>query len=108
MPSILLHRRLHRHMELPPTMWRNWSFARFSRPWRSRCCARGMPQFVRGASLGGRVVARAGPWRRDGEWWREAGGFARDYYELALDDGGVYRIFRDLTSGRWYLDGVYD
>jgi len=71
-------------------------------------CARGMPQFVRGASLGGRVVARAGPWRRDGEWWREAGGFARNYYELALDDGGVYRVFRDLNSERWYVDGVYD
>jgi len=71
-------------------------------------CARGMPQFVRGASLGGRVVARAGPWRRDGEWWREAAGFARNYYELALDDGSVYRIFCDLNSERWYVDGVYD
>jgi hypothetical protein len=63
---------------------------------------------VRGASLGGRVVARAGPWRHDGEWWRDGAGFARDYYELALDDGGVYRVFRDLKSQRWYLDGVYD
>jgi hypothetical protein len=51
------------------------------------------------------MVARAGPWRHDGEWWHEATGFVRDYYELALDDGGV---FRDLNSGRWYLDGVYD
>jgi nucleotidyltransferase/DNA polymerase involved in DNA repair len=71
-------------------------------------CARGIPEFVRGASLGGRVVALAGPWRHDGEWWREELGFARDYYELALDDGGVYRVFRDLDSGRWYVDGVYD
>jgi protein ImuB len=71
-------------------------------------CARGMPQFVRGASLGGRVMARAGRWRHDGEWWHEAAGFVRDYYELALDEGGVYRVFRDLNSGRWYLDGVYD
>jgi protein ImuB len=71
-------------------------------------CLRGRPEFVRGANLGGRVVACAGPWRRDGEWWREELGFARDYYELALDDGGVYRVFRDLNSGRWYVDGVYD
>ena len=63
---------------------------------------------MRGASLGGRVMARAGPWRHDGEWWREVAGFVRNYYELALDDGGVYRVFRDLNSGRWYLDGVYD
>ncbi len=71
-------------------------------------CMRGMPEFVRGSNLGGRVVSIAGPWRRDGEWWRHAGGFARDYYELALDDGGVYRAFRDLNSARWYVDGVYD
>ncbi|HUY29282.1 MAG TPA: DNA polymerase Y family protein [Candidatus Binataceae bacterium] len=35
-------------------------------------------------------------------------GFLRDYYELALDDGGVYRVFLDLGSERWFLDGVYD
>jgi len=32
----------------------------------------------------------------------------RDYYELALADGGVYRVFRDLDSGRWFVDGIYD
>lgn len=70
--------------------------------------SRGMPEFVRGTNLGGRVVSLAGPWRRDGEWWRNSDGFTRDYYELALDDGGVYRAFRDLNSERWYVDGVYD
>lgn len=69
---------------------------------------RDAPEFARGANLGGRVVSFAGPWRRDGEWWRGASGFARDYYELALDDGGVYRVFHELGSERWYLDGVYD
>jgi protein ImuB len=178
--------------------------------------SRGGPEFVRGANLGARVVSIAGPWRRDGEWWKsptccaqrvpncplppgrchrhagdaatrrvgegaalrfdpavapnrsqnferaplrsalnnvphltspfqgegsdtalrcalerpspgrvpvapplqgeesesgegsEKAGFLRDYYELALDDGGVYRVFRDLNSERWFLDGVYD
>jgi protein ImuB len=70
--------------------------------------SRGMPEFVRGSNLGGRVVSLAGPWRRDGEWWRGDLGFARDYYQLALDDGCVYRVFRDLNSERWYADGVYD
>ena len=27
--------------------------------------------------------------------------------ELALEDG-VYRIFRDLNSHKWFLDGAYD
>ena len=40
--------------------------------------------------------------------WRPAGGFDRDYYELMLDDGGVYRAFCDRVSTRWYVDGIYD
>ena len=79
--------------------------------------SRSGPEFVRGPNLGARVVSIAGPWRRDGEWWKCAGeeprpsgaaGFIRDYYELALDDGGVYRAFCDLNSNRWFVDGVYD
>jgi hypothetical protein len=34
--------------------------------------------------------------------------YARDYYELALADGGVYRMYRDLYSGKWFVDGIYD
>jgi len=157
-------------------------------------CERGLPQFVRGRNLCARVVSIAGPWRRQGEWWRwhrmpaaafHAGGalrslrsswwqdsrhsmpagqenreaiggslspaelakrerylrhpaprhemprrempppadsardgnsrpsgrelpFARDYYDLALADGGVYRMYRDLHNEKWFVDGVYD
>ncbi len=89
--------------------------------------SRGMPEFVRGRQIGARVVSIAGPWRRQGEWWKtvlngdggaENGGpptprsglpgFAHDYYEMALDDGGVYRVFRDLRTDRWFVDGIYD
>jgi protein ImuB len=66
---------------------------------------RDAPAFVRGAALGGRVVGVAGPWRVVGEWW-STHGFARDYYDLELTDGGVYRCYRE--SDRWYVDGVYD
>jgi protein ImuB len=69
-------------------------------------CLGGRPQFVRGEQICARVISYAGPWRRTGEWWSEHW-FARDYYELALADGGVYRAFRELNSERWYIDGVY-
>ncbi|HXN85322.1 MAG TPA: DNA polymerase Y family protein [Candidatus Binataceae bacterium] len=79
---------------------------------------RGTPEFVRGPNLGARVVSMAGPWRRDGEWNCEGsmspltlktiGNFRRDYYELALADGGVYRVFCDLNSTQWFVDGIYD
>lgn len=68
---------------------------------------RGRPDFVRGMGLGGRVVGAAGPWRLAGEWWR-ADAYARDYYDLELSDGGVYRCYRDGASERWFVDGVYD
>jgi hypothetical protein len=84
-------------------------------------CARdGAPEFVRGANFGGRVVSCAGPWRiaaaalhigqsenHDGTH-QGTPGAARDYYDLALEDGGVYRLLCDLHSGEWYVDGIYD
>jgi hypothetical protein len=100
-------------------------------------CMREAPEFVRGARICARVVSAAGPWRRQGEWWTAADthddtvavsrngppngnlrtdswhantplSYARDYYELALADGGVYRMYCDLYSGKWFVDGIYD
>ncbi len=87
-------------------------------------CARGgAPEFVRGANFGGRVVSCAGPWRiaaaafhashighinnDDGDH-QKVPGMTRDYYDVALEDGGVYRLLCDLRSGEWYVDGIYD
>jgi protein ImuB len=95
-------------------------------------CTRETPEFVRGKNICARVVSAAGPWRRQGEWWAAAeddrdrsaqpngdsdaaswqasapAAYARDYYELALEDGGVYRTYCDLYSGKWFVDGLYD
>jgi len=68
-------------------------------------CSRGRPDFVRGDRLGGRVVAAAGPWRIVAEWWSDAP-CARDYFDLELSDGGLYRCFAERE--RWFIDGVYD
>jgi protein ImuB len=56
---------------------------------------------------GARRIARArGPLRVSGEWWREAG-FARDYFEVVLEDGAHYWLYRDET-GRVFAQGVMD
>ena len=68
---------------------------------------RDAPAFVRGPGLGGRVVGAAGPWRVATEWWSETP-CARDYYDLELSDGGIYRCFRARQSGGWFVDGIYD
>ena len=70
-------------------------------------CDRDRPDFVRGDGLGGRVVGAAGPWRIVAEWWSERA-CARDYYDLELTDGGLYRCYRETGSGSWFVDGVYD
>ena len=68
---------------------------------------RGRLDYVRGRGFGGRVVQVAGPWRVRGEWWT-ADPYAREYYDVELSDGGVYRIYRDARTYRWLADGVYD
>ncbi|HXZ86823.1 MAG TPA: hypothetical protein VEI82_15175, partial [Myxococcota bacterium] len=59
------------------------------------------------AGPGQRVLEAAGPWRFFGEWWGDAP-FARDYWDVQLADGGVYRLYRDLAHGGWFVDGIHD
>ena len=34
--------------------------------------------------------------------------FARDYYDVELADGGLYRLYHNLEDDSWYVDGIYD
>jgi len=56
---------------------------------------------------GGAVASAAGPWRTSGEWWRSEK-WSRDEWDVALADGGIYRIYRDRSRDRWFLDGIVD
>ncbi len=55
----------------------------------------------------GLVRVAAGPWSLEEGWWRSEP-VERDYWDLELSGGGLYRIFRDRRSGDWYADGMYD
>jgi protein ImuB len=70
-------------------------------------CERDRPEFVRGEEFAGRVVQAAGPWRVQGDWWSD-GSYARDYYDAQLSDGCIYRLYCDLETRSWFVDGVYD
>lgn len=52
------------------------------------------------------VRACSGPWRVELEAWPGTAAVARDEYDVQLDDGSLYRIYRQGT--RWYLRGAYD
>ena len=55
----------------------------------------------------GLVRVAAGPWRCESGWWR-GHPMDRDYWDVELSDGRLYRIFRNRRGGDWYADGVYD
>jgi protein ImuB len=65
------------------------------------------PQRVEARGVKGSVAAAAGPWRTTGDWWA-ASEWARDEWDLGLDDGALYRIYRDHRTGGWFVEGVYD
>jgi len=74
---------------------------------------------------GGRkpVLAFAGPTRTNGDWWSETP-WAREEWDVLLPalrpkfqaenagseqaEKALYRIYRDLHSKRWFVEGVYD
>jgi len=58
-------------------------------------------------AVNGEVTVAAGPWRLEEGWWGDAP-VAREYWDVELAGGGLWRLFRDLASERWYADGAYD
>jgi protein ImuB len=56
---------------------------------------------------GGGVTACVGPWRTSGEWW-QADDWNRDEWDVSLNDGAVYRIFRDRSTDAWFIEAIVD
>jgi protein ImuB len=57
------------------------------------------------------ILHAAGPWRSSGAWWDENENWNRDEWDvnLCLDGtAGLYRVYRDLLTGRWFVEGMYD
>jgi len=63
--------------------------------------------------LRGKIICASGPWRTSGDWWR-SDVWARDEWDIAVTDstskpGDVLcRIYRDVQSDRWFVEGIYD
>jgi protein ImuB len=65
---------------------------------------RGVPKHITARVCRGKIVKVAGPWRSSGDWWM-ADAWNRDEWDIAIADGGLYRIF--CTKG-WLVEGTYD
>jgi protein ImuB len=93
--------------------------------------AQGRPVHVTPQGLpGGRVMQAAGPWRTSGEWWKsrpslqplagmppqaprpgqapDVESWDRDEWDVALDNGSLYRIHLDHRHSRWFAEAALD
>jgi protein ImuB len=82
--------------------------ARHGRPVHIAASRRGVPS--------GAIAESAGPWRTSGAWWMASGArgedgrsaWDNDEWDVALKSGAICRIYRDRTTDRWFLEGIYD
>jgi hypothetical protein len=45
-------------------------------------------------------------WRVVQEWWKRA--IEREYLQVKTESGMVCELYRDLLTGVWYLQRIYD
>lgn len=64
------------------------------------------PAYLWARDVRGRVQARLGPWYGSGDWWQADTRWEREDWDVELDGGGLYRLFR--TPAGWFLEGEYD
>jgi protein ImuB len=64
-------------------------------------------QPMRRSQLSGVVTVASGPWDLEEAWWGDHA-VEREYWDVELGDGGVFRLYRDRRGGQWFVDGVYD
>jgi protein ImuB len=68
----------------------------------------------------GEIISACGPWRTSGDWWTDSA-WEHDEWDVAVascrSSGGggkkhqqtaLYRIYRDLSNGNWFIQGTYD
>jgi len=65
------------------------------------------PKKIDSFGIAGNVIRSAGPWRTSGEWWTPKP-WNREEWDVALDDGSIYRIYCETPARDWFVYGIYD
>ena len=84
----------------------------------------GEPVRIAAGEIRGEVASVSGPWRSSGDWWKGGGGtiprinadlhgsnWTRDEWDIAVPGNqgiALYRIYRELNTGQWFVEGSYD
>ncbi len=65
------------------------------------------PVQVSAACARGSVRKASGPWHSSGDWWTP-NRWGREEWDVDLSDGGLYRIYCQLETRCWFVEGFYD
>jgi len=81
------------------------------------------PVRIAAGEIRGEVASVSGPWRSSGDWWKgeektprihtddHGSNWSRDEWDIAMSSTqgiALYRIYRRLDSGQWFVEGGYD
>jgi hypothetical protein len=80
-------------------------------PARVEASAQKVPMWVGFLQKRAKVIEVSGPWQRDGEWWDSKDKWLREEWDIQLNIGGLsvaYRFYRDLSTKKWFVEGIYD
>lgn len=64
------------------------------------------PTYVWTESVRGEIVAQSCPYPSSGEWWQHDRAWSRTEWDIALSDGGLYRLL--LVNDSYLIEGEYD
>ena len=64
------------------------------------------PQYFEWQGQKYQVQSIAKRWRIDQDWWQQR--IWREYFKLTTREGLLVIIYRDLLTGQWYLQRLYD
>jgi protein ImuB len=69
----------------------------------------GKPVLMHSSVISGRILEVRGPWKLSGNWWDRTR-WETNEWDIALDNGGIYRIAQRGTTlqDQWEVVGVYD
>ena len=57
------------------------------------------------------VTHASGPWCSDDEWWSARGSGQWEEWDVELAVSGekrIYRVFKEVQTGKWFVRGMYD
>lgn len=83
---------------------------------------KGKPTVLSCEGVRRQILVFAGPWKRKGDWWSETV-WSREEWDMEIgtlrpkvqpdenesEEGtALYRVYKDLRTKRWFVEGIYD